>query len=42
MIIPVGKEEAIQKLVRAIKKGGRLEKKEVMDVRFVPMVRGNP
>jgi protein-L-isoaspartate(D-aspartate) O-methyltransferase len=42
MIIPVGKEGAVQKLVRAIKKGERLEKKEVMDVRFVPMVRDNP
>jgi protein-L-isoaspartate(D-aspartate) O-methyltransferase len=42
MIIPVGDTNAVQKLVRVIKKGGRIETEAVMDVRFVPMVRGNP
>lgn len=40
MIIPVGRAGAIQKLVRGIKKEGRLETKQVMHVRFVPMVKG--
>jgi len=39
MIIPVGKEGSIQRLVRGIKRGGRLETKNVMAVRFVPMTR---
>jgi protein-L-isoaspartate(D-aspartate) O-methyltransferase len=41
MIIPVGREGGIQKLVRIMKKGGKLETQEVMHVRFVPMVRGD-
>jgi protein-L-isoaspartate(D-aspartate) O-methyltransferase len=41
MIIPVGKAGAIQELVRAVKKKGKLKKKEVMRVRFVPMVKGH-
>jgi len=40
MIIPVGRAGAIQRLVRAVKKKGKLETKEVMPVRFVPMVKG--
>jgi protein-L-isoaspartate(D-aspartate) O-methyltransferase len=40
MIIPVGPAGAVQKLVRGIKKNGRLETREVMHVRFVPMVKG--
>lgn len=40
MIIPVGETGAVQSLVRGVKRGGRLEKKDVMAVRFVPMVRG--
>lgn len=40
MIIPVGGAGAIQRLVRAIKKKGKLKTKEVMAVRFVPMVKG--
>ena len=40
MIIPVGKAGAVQKLVRAVKKGGSLVAHEVMLVRFVPMVGG--
>ena len=41
MIIPVGKAGAIQELVKAVKKKGKLKKKEVMRVRFVPMVKGH-
>jgi protein-L-isoaspartate(D-aspartate) O-methyltransferase len=41
MIIPVGRVGAIQRLVRAVKKKGKLETKEVMPVRFVPMVKGS-
>jgi len=40
MIVPVGRAGAVQRLVRAVKKKGKLETKEVMPVRFVPMVRG--
>ena len=39
MILPIGKAGAIQQLVRAVKKDGRLVRQKVMDVRFVPMVR---
>jgi protein-L-isoaspartate(D-aspartate) O-methyltransferase len=41
MIIPVGRAGTIQKLVRAVKKKGKLETKVVMPVRFVPMVKGS-
>lgn len=41
MIIPVGRAGAVQKLVRAVKKGGRLQTQEAMLVRFVPMVSGD-
>ncbi|MBW1702082.1 MAG: protein-L-isoaspartate(D-aspartate) O-methyltransferase [Deltaproteobacteria bacterium] len=41
MIIPVGKAGAIQELVRAVKKKGKLKTNEVMRVRFVPMVKGH-
>jgi len=41
MIIPVGRTGGVQKLVRAVKKGGRLKTENVMYVRFVPMVKGN-
>lgn len=41
MIIPVGRAGAVQRLVRATKMGGQLKKKEVMLVRFVPMVKGH-
>jgi protein-L-isoaspartate(D-aspartate) O-methyltransferase len=40
MISPVGKAGSVQKLVRVVKKGGRVEQKDVMAVRFVPMVGG--
>jgi len=39
MIIPVGGAGSIQKLVRGVKKNGKLETKVVMPVRFVPMVK---
>ncbi len=42
MIIPVGPEGTIQKLVMAVKKKGKLNKENVMPVRFVPMVKGKP
>lgn len=42
MIIPVGKEGSIQKLVKATKKGGKIETRKEMDVRFVPMIGGDP
>jgi protein-L-isoaspartate O-methyltransferase len=41
MIIPVGRTGGVQKLVRVVKKGGKLETQQVMYVRFVPMVKGN-
>jgi protein-L-isoaspartate(D-aspartate) O-methyltransferase len=41
MVIPVGREGAIQKLVVGTKVEGRLETEEVMLVRFVPMVEGD-
>jgi len=41
MIIPVGRAGRIQHLVRGVKKQGRLVTGEVMEVRFVPMVRGH-
>ncbi len=40
MIIPVGRQGTVQKLVRAVKKKGRIVAKDVMYVRFVPMVKG--
>ena len=41
IIIPVGRKGAIQKLVRAGKRGGLLKTEDVMLVRFVPMVSGD-
>ncbi len=40
IIIPVGAQGTIQKLVSGIKEGGKLISREVMRVRFVPMVGG--
>jgi protein-L-isoaspartate(D-aspartate) O-methyltransferase len=40
MIIPVGRSGAVQRLVRIVKHKGRLDTREVLYVRFVPMVRG--
>jgi protein-L-isoaspartate(D-aspartate) O-methyltransferase len=40
LVAPLGAEGTIQKLVRMRKRGGRLEREELLDVRFVPMVRG--
>ena len=42
MVIPVGRAGAIQKLMVCTKTGGRLHIEEVMRVRFVPMVEGDP
>jgi protein-L-isoaspartate(D-aspartate) O-methyltransferase len=39
IVIPVGERDSIQKLVRGVKRQGRLETATVMDVRFVPMLR---
>ena len=39
MIIPVGREGAVQSLVLGVKTGGRLKTEDAMRVRFVPMVR---
>ena len=39
MIAPVGGSWSVQKLVKGLKKGGRLIKQDVMAVRFVPMVK---
>jgi len=41
MIIPVGREGAVQELVKVTKKEGKVEIRAVMDVRFVPMVKGD-
>ena len=42
MIIPVGKENSVQSLVKGLKKGGKIEVIDKLPVRFVPMVKGNP
>lgn len=39
MIIPVGEEDSVQRLVRVVKEKGTLKKTNVLDVRFVPMVK---
>lgn len=40
MIIPVGKQSAIQNLILVEKKNGKITKTEVSQVRFVPFTRG--
>ncbi len=40
MIIPVGKQSAIQNLILVEKKKGKITRKEVSQVRFVPFTRG--
>ncbi len=40
IIIPVGGRRGIQKMVYGEKQGGRLVTRNVLDVRFVPMVKG--
>ncbi len=40
MVIPVGGRNSIQKMVYGEKLGGRLVTRNVLDVRFVPMVKG--
>lgn len=39
MIIPVGRHDGVQQLVKLTKAGNSIKTKEVMDVRFVPMVK---
>ena len=41
MIIPVGGRYSVQNLVRGVKRNDRLDAREVLPVRFVPMVRGH-
>lgn len=41
MIIPVGRQLEAQKLVKVTKHKGQVNTQEVMDVKFVPMVRGS-
>ena len=40
MIIPVGPVGGVQNLIRGVKKSGKLKTKDVLPVRFVPMVKG--
>jgi protein-L-isoaspartate(D-aspartate) O-methyltransferase len=40
IIIPVGGEWTAQQLVRAVKRDGMLKTEAILDVRFVPMVKG--
>lgn len=39
MIIPVGRSGDVQELVLGVKKGGVFEKRDILAVRFVPMVK---
>jgi len=39
MIIPVGSTYGVQKLVRGVKKNGKLQTEDLLPVRFVPMVK---
>ena len=41
MIIPVGPHRGVRQLVRVEKKDGKIRKKELMAVRFVPFTRNN-
>lgn len=38
-IIPVGRERAVQQLIFLEKKAGTIQQNEILDVRFVPMMR---
>jgi protein-L-isoaspartate(D-aspartate) O-methyltransferase len=40
MVIPVGEQHGVQKLILLNKEGGTVRQKEVLDVRFVPLTRG--
>jgi len=40
MIVPIGRQLEAQKLVKVTKQGGQVKTQEVMDVKFVPMVKG--
>ena len=41
MIIPVGPHRGVRQLIRVEKKDGKIKKKELMAVRFVPFTRNN-
>ena len=41
MIIPVGEEGSVQRLYKVIKEDGQIKTRAEMDVRFVPMVKGD-
>ena len=41
IIIPVGSQVTAQKLIKGVKKNGRLVTEDVLPVRFVPMVKGD-
>jgi len=41
IIIPVGSQITAQKLIKGVKKNGRLITEDVLPVRFVPMIKGN-
>ncbi|MCX8011716.1 MAG: protein-L-isoaspartate(D-aspartate) O-methyltransferase [Desulfobacterota bacterium] len=42
IVIPLGPAGGVQKLIKAIKKNGKLEISEKIDVRFVPMLNPSP
>ena len=41
LVAPVGEENTTQELLRIRKKGGKLTRESLSDVRFVPMVPGH-
>jgi protein-L-isoaspartate(D-aspartate) O-methyltransferase len=40
LVIPVGSQSGVQKLIRLTKVGGEIRQEEVLEVRFVPLTRG--
>lgn len=42
MVVPVGPEGGVQRIVRVARAGGRLEAEDLLPVRFVPLVDGLP
>lgn len=41
LVLPVGRRGGVQSLIIGIKKGERLETRDVLPVRFVPMIKGD-
>ncbi len=41
LVLPVGRRGGVQRLIIGIKKGGKLETRDVLPVRFVPMIKGD-